>query len=1342
MGRRRQGLFPNAADLVHFPRKAFFNQATSVLVPCPPHWISPLWKQEYQSKVEQMPYLKHEAKTRQSLAYPYHKAKSVPAQWPKQSGIAAQMLYMDHRAVPLPFLNHQGVTKASLLYKHHTANSILTTPKPDLRSKAAAVPLTSAKQHLIPSLLDSKRQHEAPLDSNHRMEAASGPKHLPKISADCDHLSEDLTHVNQYASSSKFLHYQFPFMGNRTMTGTGTKAFPKYQARAATHKPVKSVHSFEALPKARLQDRFLTTKHHPIGVPSSSCPDHWSKPISFKASDLDYWVQAKTCKVLPPEHGPRETLSLLRCIDNHSKDGKTRAMTACPACPQHWTIATALPSPGPSHQTSTTLTPSQDFQPLETPSTCLEDPCAKTTSLPFIEAPLGPDYKAKDTSGLSRLSKCQVAPVIIPVCLDHCSNAAQDSQLEATTLLFLSTNSGSDVQVTHSQHAPDLDIQTALSLVCHQDTEVIGSQDHQVEVLPDKNPEAPTSKGLDHLAINPVDPDPSTMSLPKPDYRATLPPSYELKAIALPRNEYTTEPAASDPNNPQTTPPTDHNNQELSQQDTDSLQILTQLNCDCRVTYSPSPDYCQTENVQNCHKQFTSQDKLDQRETEPPPPGHQVITLTDQDYEYKPLIDMKHQDKTDQVHWGTPPLDIEQKDTNPPGPYSQITPPPSHDYKNTSVPGPDALVHEEQEWQVIMPPEIGNNTHQGPASTGQAEWKISPLSIIDPNNLIFPSPEHQTTPPASPKPRIIVAHSLDHQVEDTLDANAQSILQPEQDVFIFQSEQECELLPPGISHQVMTIEDLSHKTVTLPGIDFQNTALPEPEKQTPVPLHADQQTEDALDSNSRVSLQTEQHHWQAVPLETDNRVRTIEVWDHKTTPTLDLDLMDTALLNPDHRATHPLSPDFQVTPLLTAEHQEDLVSDANNEVSKVQLEQGSQGAILLEKGHQDAALPGQDQGAIPALSIELHEVTLSGLSSQNELQPISDHQSEAVLDPSTQVIPPSDLRHSAKMLVDPGQVIPLSSPKPLSVLLSSLKNQTEAKSEVTKPKGTNPCLDEEEIALSSLIYRAKTPSGSKQRTEGTITCDHHPEAELTLEHADEVQPGLRRQTFSRKKRQTLQRLNYIKPYTTEGGDVPEKTIDDIIRSIPQDEIKNDICRQTILQKMKRVSTPHCGDQQNIPLDYPVCLICVSWIPNGCPHVWGMKYPCESQLLAIPVPLSNSEEEINVKFILQVHRTTTCSIFSLPHPYYNLQGSLARPLNSPASSHSDLGLPVSARGKWLGFILGKDSQARGRTLPTSQWPHKGKIDIKKDSGKEEATSKEHRTFLRSILDMFQKKQRKN
>ncbi|XP_051841521.1 uncharacterized protein LOC127554208 [Antechinus flavipes] len=1315
MRRKRHGLFPN--DLVHFPRKAFFKEETPVPVPCPPHWISPLWEQEYHSKAEQIPYLKHEARNTQPLFHPCHKSKSVPSHCPKKLSTASQMSCVDTKADPFLYLNHQDGNKTSLPRKHHTANQ----PKPDCKSRPT-VPLIHTKQHLISPLLNSKYQHETPLDSNHKMEAATNPNHLPKIFADFGHLHED--HLSQQFPSSKYHQAELSLMGNRTKAVKKNKTFSKHQATAA-HKPVKSTHSFEVFPRPRFQDRVLTTRKHPTGGPSPFCPDRWSKTISFKTSDLDYWVHAKTFKVFQPSHDVRETVSLLRCIDNRSKDpskllsdlnGKTRATTACPPCPQHWTIATALPSPAPKHQTNTPPTPSQDFKPLEVPSSCLENLCAKTSPSVFREAPLGPDYKTKDPSGLSPFSEHRPAPIIIPICSTLYSKEAQDSQLEDTALLFpyhqKSTLEGSDVQVTPLQYGPGLNIQRTQSLVHHQDPEVIGSQAPRDEVLKDRNSETPTPQSPNHVGITPVDLDLS-VSPPKPDYRATLPLSCELKAIDLCRNEHTSEPAASAPNNPQTTPPTEEDNQDTSQVDSNLTQRLKQPNSDCRATYSPSPEDHQTENVQNCRKQFTPQD---QKEINPPGGDHQPIVLTDQDNKDKFSIDTKSQNKIDQIHWAAFPLDIEQKDINPSCPDPQITCLPTYDFKDMAVPGPDVLTQAKSEQQKMLP-EV---EHQGLASMGQIEWEASPQRIIDHTHLMPFDSEYRTFPAS---PRALIPHGFYHQAEGTPDANVHGILQAEQIVFMVQKEQEC-------NHQVMTTEDLSHKAVFLSDFGFQNKDLIDPEVILPIPrlLHNNQQTENALNSNLQVSIQTQEDLWQAVPIEAGNSVITIEIWDDELTAILGPD--------PNHRAIHPPSPDFQIIPPFTTGHQEDTVPDANDEVSKDQLKRDSQGA-MSPKDHQDITVPSQDQGATSSLIVELHKVALSGLNSQDKLQSIPNHQSEA----DTEITTPSNLYHSAKMLMDPEKIIlPYSSKSPFVFPLSA-ENQNEAKLDVPNLESMVPSLDEEKTTPLSPVHRAQTLSGPKHPNEALTACDCHCETELSSENPEEVQLGLQHQTFSKKKRQTLWYLNYIKPYTVEGGDVSEKIIDEIINSIPQDEIKNDICRQIILQKIKKVSTPHSSDQC-IPLDYPVCLICVSWIPNGCPHVWGMKYPCEAQLLVIPMPLSNSEGQINVKFILQVKHAAKCSIFTLPYSYYDFQGPLTHPLNSPVSTPKKLELPRPVKGKWLGFIPGKKLQPEERTLPTIQRPHIGKTSIKKDDRREEATPKEHRTFLRSILDMFQKKQRRN
>ncbi|XP_007493949.2 uncharacterized protein LOC103103701 [Monodelphis domestica] len=1281
MGRRRHGLFPNAADLVHFPRKAFFNQATSVLVPCPPHWISPLWEQEYpKSRAERIPYLKHEARIPEPLVSPYNWAKPVDSQRLNQAASATRLPLVEHKAVPFPHLHPQDVNKATSHHKHPSANSVLAKPKADFRSRGTSVPLTSARKHL--ALLDSKQHPKGPLDSSHRAEAPSGPSYFPKIFADCDQRPEDRSRPpSQRAQSSKF-HYhkaEFPFMSNRSAV-PGSKAFPKGQAKGA-HKAGKTIHSFEALPRPRIQGKVPTAKYHPAGLPSSRL-DYWCRATSLKTAD--HWVQAKTFKVSNCKHSLKETVSLLRCIDNRSKDrsallinlnGRARASTACPSCPQHWSIATALPSPGPNHQAGATL--SRDLNPGEAPLFALEDPCPGITSSPFAEAPLGPDYTAEDPHAPPLLSESQVSLTMIPVCLE-CGKATQDAQPEATTLPFpprqKSTSVGSTVHIAPLERGPGSDAQTAPSFDYHQNTKAGRSQDYLIRVLQGMNPKKRTPKGSGHLAQ------------------------------PLPSNGHTAELAAAKPNGPQTILPTGHDNQDSSRLDQGSAWILSPSDTECRTTYSPSPDDPQAKHVQGCHNRVTPQERPNQGDTKAPGAEHQAVTLTHQDQEDKLSIGIEIQNKAYQVHLRPPTLDPEPQEVNPHRSDPQMTPPPRYDYRVTDAPDPHAPLHAELEQQETMAPEI---QPWGPAPIDQGDWETSPPSTTDPKDSGLSGTEHGTTPPSSSDPRAIIPPRLEHQAKDAPDAGAQAILQ---------TEQECEALPPGINHQVMTLVDLSHKVVISLNLGLQNIALPE--YQTIAPQSIDQKTKDALGSSAQIFLQNKQDHWQAIPLGTDNRVTTIEVQDRE------------AILS--------LNPECQVTLLLRTDHQRDSVSDASDKASEVRLKLSQR--EMPQEYYQYTSLPTPHERGTPSLLIELQEVTLSDPSSQNKQQSIPDHPSETVPDPNTWAVPPLDPYHSGKILMGSGEGTSSSGPRPSLTLLSSPKNETEAKLYVTNPKGTIPCLDEKKTVPPSSKYKAQIRSVPKCPSEISMDCDPYLEDELSSKNLDEVQPGLQHQTHSRKNFiQTPWCLNYIKPYTIEGGDVPEKIVENIISSIPQDKLKSDICKKSILQKMKRGSSLY-GDQ-DIPLDYSVCLICASWIPHGCPHVWGMENPCEIKLLALPMPLTSSEEVVNVKFVLQLNQPTKYPIFTFPYSHYNFPSSIAHPMNSPISSHSALELPGFSRRKWLSFMLGRDSQ-KGRTLPTKQWPYTEKMAIRTDGSREERTLKEHRTFLRSLLGIFQKKQRKN
>ncbi|XP_036599230.1 uncharacterized protein LOC118836002 [Trichosurus vulpecula] len=181
---------------------------------------------------------------------------------------------------------------------------------------------------------------------------------------------------------------------------------------------------------------------------------------------------------------------------------------------------------------------------------------------------------------------------------------------------------------------------------------------------------------------------------------------------------------------------------------------------------------------------------------------------------------------------------------------------------------------------------------------------------------------------------------------------------------------------------------------------------------------------------------------------------------------------------------------------------------------------------------------------------------------------------------------------------------------------------------------------------------------SHPRPEALTDCNSLANASLSTNHQHEAQ------STNQHKVQTLQNteatwyFNHIKPYTIEGKVViPTITVKDIISSIPQEKIKKDIHKQVLLRRMKG-ATHRPG--RRILSSYRVCLACASWIPNGCPHMQGTKYPGQVQLLAIPMPLPGSEVEMGMKFILQIPQAKKCSIFNITPTFCTLRPSCVSP----------------------------------------------------------------------------------
>ncbi|XP_051840332.1 casein kinase II subunit alpha'-interacting protein-like [Antechinus flavipes] len=144
-------------------------------------------------------------------------------------------------------------------------------------------------------------------------------------------------------------------------------------------------------------------------------------------------------------------------------------------------------------------------------------------------------------------------------------------------------------------------------------------------------------------------------------------------------------------------------------------------------------------------------------------------------------------------------------------------------------------------------------------------------------------------------------------------------------------------------------------------------------------------------------------------------------------------------------------------------------------------------------------------------------------------------------------------------------------------------------------------------------------------------------------------------------------FNYIRPYIIKGGTVHNRTVNSIISSIPQKEIKNDIRKQILLKRMKESSNHRFGS--HLCASYNVCVLCASWIPHGCPHVDKMQGQTIAQLLAIPTPMPGSNTRMGIKFILQLPPQRTSPDIYPPHTNFGVPHH-THSSTIPSSAHSE------------------------------------------------------------------------
>ncbi|XP_072469729.1 uncharacterized protein [Notamacropus eugenii] len=1355
MGRRHR-IFPK--ELVQFPQNSLYHQASSVLLPCPPHRISPFWEKEYRSKAELTSLLKQPSGTPQPPHRHYHKNIQEPPPRIKHPAVASKMPQLDNRAmaVPLPHLHH--LAKPSSHHKHRTVAPVLPLPRTDIPTKKTPGLLATIEQCLIPPL-GPKHQHDSSSDPDHRLENPSGSDHLPKIFPACDHSGiENPTLINQNNPNPPFSDHQTEVpLGESHRPRATTVARIVSDTQAKTNGPLTktTTQGTRALPRPRRRIKAtnallglfnLDPVLHPLAksIPYSL----WTRVPHFRTSVLNYWVQAQPLKA-SRDLWPREAVSFLQYHDRRPRplavptshlNRRNRSTTVYRYNPR-------LPrAPCPIAHTSVqteqnnwetmllrrylleTCSSSTDAQPSITPS---ETSISVKTEKESWEA-VSQGTDVRNTPPSSPLLETDMTPepgvhVSIQTELDTWDTVfrrrdLQDTPPSSPVLEFdMTPEPGVHVSI-------QTELDTWDTLFRRRDLQDTPPSSPVLEI--DMTPEP----GV-HVSIQ-TEPDTWDTIFLRRDLQDTPPSSPVLEA------DMTPEPG---------------------------VHVFVQTESDTWDTISPRTDLQDTP--------LSSPDTETDTVPEPtihvsiqtePDPWETIFSETDQDTDRDDMITLL--DSSPQKitlscppQWTTPPSrpdqaedmpdfnalitlhpELEQKTMPQETDHLAILPSsPDLDTKNISEPIIYESVPIKQEYQEkILPILLGISNHQEITLTDEDHETAPPLDL-DIQERTFSSPDEATTPLPSPY----------HQAEDISNPDVQAVLQqtlqqwatlseetnlwdtlmlstdsetetapvvldPISDVIEQEKFEIIDIMPLRIEDQEpnQIVEDYEATPLSL-NSDDQEKALPWPDHQAPPSLSPDQKQESEDTAHDLAQDVVQRHHesGEKTPPRTDLKIKILTDQEDEATHPVDL--------GPEDPAQFVLEP--QIISLPGPDQQAEDIPDLSAQVS-LQPEPDSSDTMSPGTELQYNTLDDQDQRVMPPLSLDHEEMTLSSPDPCAKHQSSPDRQSEAAEDLSTQAVSPTDREHSVKSSEGQEQATHPPSSNFSVTLPSTSENEDEAGTEPTDMPSIPPENVTEEETVTPSPDKTVSLSGSSHQTKAPTGCDQKPETEMSSDHQDKVEPGPPHQFLMTPKRQSELRLNYIKPYTIEGGTVSDKTVQAIINSIPQEKIKDDICKQILL--------PPSLDGYS-PCNYMVCLICASWIPDGCPHE-GMKYPCEAQLLAIPIPVPTSEEEIDVKFVLKCPQATVASLFSTS----NIHSHLKKSTESAELSQSDSMIPALSRPKWLHFILGKSLPQGKRDITKSLELSIDQVIEEGTSSKEGEKAKLHRTSFRSLLERFQWKQK--
>ncbi|XP_016289027.2 mucin-2-like isoform X1 [Monodelphis domestica] len=1337
MGRRPR-IFPK--ELVQFPQNSLYHKASSVLLPCPPHRISPFWEKEYKSRAELMSLLnKPHSPQAPHCSYQRNTQKQSPP-WLKNPAFHSKMPQLHPRAmaVPLPHLHH--LAKPSPHHKHPTVTPVLPQSRNDIPTRKTTTTLTPIEQCLIPPL-GSKNHLESSLDSEHHLETLSGSDHLPKIFPVCDHsVIEDLTHLNQKDPTPPFPDHQTKIALRERPRSRPSIASIVSDTQTANIKPLLRTPTPPARvfpkPKRRIKaaNALLGLFNiDPVLQPiakSLPCPI-WTRTPNFRTSVIDYWVNSQSLKEAQTS---RDTLSLLQCL-NHQ--------------------------PGPLAAPTTHLN-----QRNQSTTICRYNPHLLCRPSPIAHVSVQTDYDSWENRLLRKylLESCPCSPVLESLTTTSESTARTPEPTattsEPTTTMPESTDRTPEPTATTSEPTTTMPESTARTPESTTRTpEPTATTSVPTTTIPESTarrsvPTSKTSKPTATLSEPTATIRELTATTSEPALHVSIKTDKDSEVVSQETDDQDTSESKSGPETDSIPEPAVHSSIQTDQIPWEAIFPETDLQEIFSSSPEPETDTTREPTMHvSVQTELTDSWEIISSETD------EDESLADQDDRIA-LLDLDPQDATlsSPQQWATPP----------PTPYPWAEDMPNNnalvmfhpelkqrqaisqkiDQLAIVSPRPDLVIEaisepivyesvliKQEAWKTTPPILPGISDHQ--AIITEENHEITPPLDLNGQDTVLATPAKATTPLPSPDQQQS-ENIYNHDAQVTLDQNLEQwatqseetdlkensetehtpdVTDPISDMIEEETFEIIDIMPLRIEFEETNEIVKDHWAIFLPldSNDEENTVSgPDHPSATLLisSFSSDQkQASETTSSDLAQDLaQIEQEYEEMSPSRIERETTILAGQDEGATPPVDLDPQNPA----------PLVLELQITPPPSPDQQPEDILDSSDQVS-LQPESEHSNPMSPETELQKPIVKEEYKRVTPPMSLD-HKVEIIVSSPDHCPTPPSspEKQSEPILHLSIQATSPTNRKHSAKLSEGQEKITPLPSPNPSVPPPAVLEKQAKAGTDPINLASTAPVSldDDETIPLSP--EKTTSPPSPNHQTEPPTGHDHQPETKLSYDHQDEVESGFQHQSQIVQKRQPELRLNYIKPYTILGGTVSDKTVHAIINSIPQERIKNDISKQILL--------PMSLDRYS-PCEYMVCLICSSWIPDGCPHE-GMKYPCEAQLLATPISMSMSEELINVTFSLKCPQATASALFcSSDIPRRNLKQSS----EDVESNHSEPMVTLQSRPKWLHFILSKSLPQGKKDISRSPEPS---IDKVFEEGREGEMARIQRTTFRSLLERFQ------